>query len=332
MIKKLIIKNFKSIKDLKIDCRKINLFIGEPNAGKSNILEALGLLSWSSYQNRNLSPSLREFVRFQDMPELFYDRLLNNDVEIKIENESGFRITSINNGFILKDIRSKKPKRFVLDYKGTLLEEHSKNLKVLQDAYYDFVKYYKFTDINDFFNSNPFCLRPPNGDNLVSVVMGNLKLREIVRRLFKNFGFAAVFTPQEFKLEFQKQQNDVFFKYSYVLASDTIKRILFYTVAIESNKNSTLVFEEPESHSFPYYTKYLGEKIAFNESNQYFIATHNPYLLLAILEKAKKTAVNVFVTYSKNYQTKVKCLSSAQISDLMNFDPFLNINRFFEKD
>ncbi len=41
MIEKLAIKNFKSIKELDIDCRRINLFIGEPNTGKSNILEAL---------------------------------------------------------------------------------------------------------------------------------------------------------------------------------------------------------------------------------------------------------------------------------------------------
>ena len=45
MIKNLEIKNFKSIKHLKLDCKRINLFIGEPNTGKSNILETLGILS-----------------------------------------------------------------------------------------------------------------------------------------------------------------------------------------------------------------------------------------------------------------------------------------------
>ena len=42
MIKKLEIENFKSIKHLSLDCKRVNVFIGEPNAGKSNILEALG--------------------------------------------------------------------------------------------------------------------------------------------------------------------------------------------------------------------------------------------------------------------------------------------------
>ena len=44
-IKSLEIKNFKSIKKLSADCSRINIFIGEPNSGKSNILEALSLFS-----------------------------------------------------------------------------------------------------------------------------------------------------------------------------------------------------------------------------------------------------------------------------------------------
>jgi AAA15 family ATPase/GTPase len=45
MITKLSISNFKSVRKLDIDCKKVNLFIGEPNTGKSNILEAMALMS-----------------------------------------------------------------------------------------------------------------------------------------------------------------------------------------------------------------------------------------------------------------------------------------------
>jgi AAA15 family ATPase/GTPase len=41
MIKKLSIKGFKSVRQLDLDCRRVNVFIGEPNTGKTNILEAL---------------------------------------------------------------------------------------------------------------------------------------------------------------------------------------------------------------------------------------------------------------------------------------------------
>jgi AAA15 family ATPase/GTPase len=101
---------------------------------------------------------------------------------------------------------------------------------------------------------------------------------------------------------------------------------------MESNKNSTLTFEEPESFAFPYYTKYLGERIAFDETNQYFISTHNPYLLLAILEKTPKDQVNVFATYLEDYETKVKALAEEEISILMDSDPFFNLNRFIEEE
>ncbi len=45
MIKNLSINNFKSIKDLNLNSKRINLFIREPNYGKSNMLKAWGLLS-----------------------------------------------------------------------------------------------------------------------------------------------------------------------------------------------------------------------------------------------------------------------------------------------
>ena len=115
---------------------------------------------------------------------------------------------------------------------------------------------------------------------------------------------------------------------------DTLQRIIFYSVAIESNKDSTLIFEEPEAHAFPYYTKYLGEKIAFDKTNQYFIATHNPYLLQSIIEKAKMNSVNVIVTYFKDYQTKIKQLNEQQISEIMDMDvdPFFTLDSFLEAD
>lgn len=62
MIKKLKVRNFKSIKHLKLDCKRVNIFIGKPNTGKSNILESIGIFSIPyNYSN------LRDFVRFENM-------------------------------------------------------------------------------------------------------------------------------------------------------------------------------------------------------------------------------------------------------------------------
>jgi AAA15 family ATPase/GTPase len=45
MINLVNIKNFKSIKGITFCCKKLNVFIGELNSGKSNIIEALSLQS-----------------------------------------------------------------------------------------------------------------------------------------------------------------------------------------------------------------------------------------------------------------------------------------------
>ena len=154
-------------------------------------------------------------------------------------------------------------------------------------------------------------------------IKNNLKTYLKSQSIFRDYDFGLVLKPNERTFEFQKRLEDesgedidLLFGYPYVLLSDTLQRMIFYTIAIESNENSTLIFEEPESHAFPDYTFHLGEKIAFDEKNQYFLATHDPYLFLAILEKAPKDDVNVFITYFEDYQTKVKCLDDEEKSNL----------------
>ncbi len=78
MIENLTIRNFKSIKSLELECRRINIFIGEPNTGKSNILEAIGFLSYLGHGG-----SLQEFIRFETLPNIFFNMALENEIEIK---------------------------------------------------------------------------------------------------------------------------------------------------------------------------------------------------------------------------------------------------------
>ena len=82
---------------------------------------------------------------------------------------------------------------------------------------------------------------------------------------FQKYGLKLLMRQQERVFELVKQGDGPFVAYPYALVSDTLRRIIFYTVAMASNKESVLVFEEPESNAFPYYTKYLGERIALDE-------------------------------------------------------------------
>ncbi|MDI6815477.1 MAG: AAA family ATPase, partial [Dehalococcoidales bacterium] len=85
MISTLEIRNFKSIKQLKLDCRRINILIGEPNTGKSNILETLGIFSFVAYY---AGDDFRDFVRYERMSNLFYDENLDEPILIQPNNIS----------------------------------------------------------------------------------------------------------------------------------------------------------------------------------------------------------------------------------------------------
>jgi AAA15 family ATPase/GTPase len=318
VIKTLEIKNFKSIEHLTLDCRRINLFIGEPNTGKSNILETFGLLSFLTY---NQVP--RDFFRFEGMSNLFYDENLDENITIKAD-ETVLTVVFKDGSFDF-ELRTKNgTSTYSFNYDGS---GRGGSVTSIGSPF----KLYKFSIKKAFPLKLADFLRPPSGENLIALLLTHKSLKTAASQLFEPFGLKLVFRIQENKIEVMKQQGDVIITYPYSLTSDTLQRILFHMIAIDSNKDSVLIFEEPESNSFPYYTKFLGERIAEDESNQYFVATHNPYLLLAILEKAKKNSVNVFVTYFKDYQTRVKCLTDDQISELMKYDPFFNLGNFIEE-
>ena len=63
MIKKIVIKSFKSIEELDLNLGRVNLFIGPNGAGKSNILESLGVIGAAAYGLIDDESLLRRGVR-----------------------------------------------------------------------------------------------------------------------------------------------------------------------------------------------------------------------------------------------------------------------------
>ncbi len=325
MITTLKIERFKSVRQLELSCRRVNLFIGEPNTGKSNILEALGMLSWLGRSGA----MLKSFVRFQLTQQLFYDHLTDEPLHIACQGTPNAQLTvkleGEQFGFFVPANPGQLTKVAQFDYRGR--SGMSRRVTETQS-----IKFYRYQALEKYESAEPGSLIPPHGTNLFSVVYGSKALREWAVELFRPYGLAAVFKPHERAIELQKQQDGVVISYPFAMSSDTLQRMLFYNVAMESNKDAVLVFEEPEAHAFPYYTKHLGERIAADPSNQYFIATHNPYLLVAVLEKAKKEEVAVFATQYRDYETKVIPLSEDQISRLLDADPFLGLKGVLEAE
>ncbi len=324
MLETLEIKNFKSIKYQKLDCKRINIFIGEPNTGKSNLLETVGLFSYEHYGAQGYG--LKDFVRFERVSNLFYDENLDYTVEIRLGGKA--LEIEFKDGFFRGKIHDVVTKSEIVTFNGDLSnlgtgQLHSQELSTF--------KFYKFAVRETFGKPQSDFLLPPSGDNLFSVLFAHKELRDTAGSLFSPFGLRLGFRPQERRLEVQKQFEHITISYPYSLASETLQRLIFHMAAILSNKDSVLAFEEPESHAFPYHTKYLAEVIALDKNNnQYFITTHNPYFLLPILEKCPREEIGVFITYFKDYQTKVKPLSEKDMEEIMQIDIFSNLDRFLE--
>jgi len=71
------IQNFKSIRDLEFEPRRVNLFIGEPNTGKSNVVEALAFLSLGN------ASSFKEIFRLKTVGDLFFDQKVTNEISVQ---------------------------------------------------------------------------------------------------------------------------------------------------------------------------------------------------------------------------------------------------------
>ncbi|MBI2831344.1 MAG: AAA family ATPase [Chloroflexi bacterium] len=318
MINKLEIKNFKSIKSLSLDCKRINIFIGEPNTGKSNILETLGLYSFGRYANYG---PLKDFVRYERTSQLFYDENESEEMVIRADDIE-FKAT-FKQGFFNGIWHTKSGQYGMSGNYNNLGSPGTPELSPF--------KFYKFVVQSQFPQPESEFLLPPSGSNLMSLLLRHTELYALADEIFSPFGLELGIRRQENKLELIKKLKPTIISYPYALTSDTLQRTIFHLCAIMSNKDSILIFEEPESHAFPWHTKYLAETIALDKGrNQYFISTHNPYFLLPLLEKSPKEEITINIIYYEDYQTKRKLLQPDEMDEIMQIDVFSNLNRYRE--
>jgi AAA15 family ATPase/GTPase len=329
MVNQLIVRNFKSIKSIELFAKKVNVFIGDPNSGKSNIIEALSLISQGAI-GQTLS---KEVFRYTSIADLFFDFNINKPIELFTnefnywlkyavrqdgvpENEFNFEVSSV-------------PDR-TLPVKTSIRISHDGKIANPGQPIPSGVRYYQYKRLSKFQLGYLPHLAPPFGDNLPSLLLSNESLRNWVEEFFESIRFTLTLKPSENEISMSKLVNKSIYSYPYLSISETLQRVVFYIMAIKSNRNSVLLLDEPESNTFPFYTKFLAERIALDDSNQFFITTHNPYLLLSLIEKTPLDKINVnLVRMSDNYETQVITLSNKQIEEVLDFDSdvFFNLDR-----
>lgn len=336
------ISNFKSIRNLTLEgLSRINLFIGKPNVGKSNIMEAFGVFSLP-YSRFADNKKITEFIRVQHEPELFFDGNVSEpsviktnkdrcDIEFKatplITDKSGNSYSQqtdklLNFNF---ETTSKESFQLIVDENLTVhVLNKPETLPVLKK--YVFVPGKNQTD-----NKISFLL-PPHGKNLFKIIEENNFLKNEIKELFKEYNLKLVFDKASRELKIAKPpQNDEIFLIPYHSIADTLQRVIFYKTAIASNQNSVLIFEEPEAHAFPPYIVHITQEIIDASSNQFILTTHSPYVLDYFLENAFDET-SIFMVDYKNGETITNKLSKEDMSDILNYgiDLFTNYETFLK--
>ncbi|MGP8215705.1 MAG: AAA family ATPase [Bacteroidia bacterium] len=344
-IEQLEIKNFKSLKHVKLKCKRINLFIGKPNVGKSNLLEALCLFI-APYGNTN--EFLSEYIRYENLKNLFYDNDRNNSIEIItnlgfasirffMNSDNQYYITIGPDTELLRamhdvktnsrgdydDVFNNYIRKFNIaelanrPFKAHMNENARMNFSV--PTYNTPVKKYHFKSLIEYKSHFSSFLEPPFGINMFTILESNPNFFEEYSSYFSEYKLDLLLDIELEKIDIQKRVGNRVYKIPYSLTADTLRRYIFYLLAIETNKDSILLFEEPEAHCFPPYIHQMSQRVIDSETNQFFITTHSPFVLNTIIENTKKEDVAVFISTYKNYQTHIAPLTDKELSDMLNY-------------
>lgn len=328
------ISNFKSIRSCELaDCKRFNLFIGRPNVGKSNIIEALSLFS-IPYLRENSSKKLSNLVRLENETELFFNGDTFTNTSVKADDnvctmnyspKEGLRISLY---FPNKDPEIKVRGHIYHNLKvgDKLAVTGIKNDPQLESP----IKKYIYKPDIKYRKSHARYLVPPFGFNLLSIIEEYPHLKNEITGLFEQYRLSIAFdkASQTIKV-IQDRNNNNLFLIPYNSIADTLQRIIFYKTAIASNNNSVLLFEEPEAHSFPPYMMHITQEMIHKEDNQYFITTHSPFILNDLLENSRDELA-VFMVRYEGYETKARQLTQEELNDVYQngVDLFTNSESF----
>ncbi len=322
------IRNFKSVEHLELSCRRINVLIGKPNSGKSNILESLGLISYVGHSSRG--SNLDSFVRCDDVTNLFYGGLLGRPIEItlnrsrsldgelRIQERVGlvlgydkgrFRGGVGEEGLIRE--RGAAPINTPIVPRAYAMVGSGQSLSVSQGTgalgIVPTCKFYRFEPLSSFPVKAGGYLLPPSGENLLSLLLRETDLANEVKALFSENGLQLGLRSEENRIDVLTEYGSSSFSHPYYLTSSHLQRLVFHIAALRTNSESLVVLEDPENHPYSSHEEGLAESIARDGfGNQYFIATNSPHFLKSLLEKTPQEDMAVFVTSAYDYRTRVR--------------------------
>ena len=291
MIEQVIIKNYKSIRNLMLPLNKLNVLIGSNGAGKSNFISffeltkaiyeqrfgsytlAKGGIDNLLYRGRKISPSMQGLLDFENTNAFFY--------EIKPAQSNKGYIEKTGDYFNTNHYSEKKYVKWNLRLWDNAVEESSLIQKPQWRAgylrkYLSSFTIYHFHDtsasspMRGDCNINDNTYLRDNGSNLAAYLYALMQNDEKTFRLiegvirsiapyFKGFKLRPDANNKEsIRLEWEEKGTDMYLN-GYSFSDGTLRFIALATLLLQSNPPEIIIIDEPELGLHPAAINKLAE-------------------------------------------------------------------------
>ena len=166
----------------------------------------------------------------------------------------------------------------------------------------------------------------------MQIIQNDASLTDEIREIVSEYDLQLLFDTATREIKFQKQLNPTtVFSIPFFSVSDTLQRLIFYKAAISSNKDSVIMLEEIEAHSYPPFISKVTASIIEDKNNQYLITTHSPYVVNDFLE-LPTDEVAIYLTDLKEGKTIIRRLTDEELNEVYNagIDLFFNYEMYLE--
>lgn len=358
MIKSVNVSAMKSIKEMKIDCKELNLFVGTNSSGKSTFLQALLLLKQHKLNGRYISLGDFREVRNYSLP--------NNSIKIEVTQ------TDTNQTEVVEYIEDKERDTYNIDiYFLNSNGEHKKIGKNSKSFMYSSNKFHYLSchriGVNDIYSKNMVdekdfgidgeyslaYLLKNEGENIDEELL--VKDSSITSSLLEQVNYWLYYiVDMKLSINDIKKTNYLQVKYNNNPANASSEALycrpvnvgsgISYLISIiiiclGSEKDSIIIIENPEIHLHPKAQSRLCDFLYFisKAKRQIFVETHSDHIFNGLRAGVATSQVNRddisvnFFALNDRYETESNSIIFGANGSITGENKAMSLNDLFDQ-